>query len=68
MELYLYFPYMSPLNVLSGAEVKNEWSCTIIPPVCLRGMDRDYFTFTLHNTVNLSLSEPCLELLTERLL
>ena len=53
---------------VSGAEVKNEWSCTIIPPVCLRGMDRDYFTFTLHNTVNLSLSEPCLELLTERLL
>jgi len=24
-------PYMSPLNVLSGAEVKNEWSYTSNP-------------------------------------
>ena len=28
----------------SSAEVKNEWSCTSSPPVCLRGMDRDNFT------------------------
>ena len=35
MELYLYSPYMSPLNVLSGAKVKNEWSYTSTPPVCL---------------------------------
>ena len=32
MELYLYFHYMSPLNVLSGAEVKNEWSYTSTVP------------------------------------
>jgi len=24
-----------------SAEVKNEWSCTSSPPVCLRGMDRE---------------------------
>jgi len=30
VELYLYFPYMSTLNVLSGAEIKNEWSYTSI--------------------------------------
>ena len=34
MELYLYFPYMSPLNVLSNADIKNEWSCTSTSPVC----------------------------------
>jgi hypothetical protein len=26
---------MSPLNVLSGAEVKNRWSYTAASPVCL---------------------------------
>jgi len=29
VELYLYFPYMSTLNVLSTAEVKNGWSFDI---------------------------------------
>jgi len=28
-------PYMSPLNVLSGTNVKNEWSYTSTPPICL---------------------------------
>jgi len=28
----------------SIAEVKNEWSCTPIPPICLHGVDRDTFT------------------------
>ena len=27
----------------SSADVKNEWSCTSAPPVCLRGMDRSKF-------------------------
>ena len=29
----------------SSAEVKNEWSYTPIPPICLQGVDRDNFTF-----------------------
>jgi len=28
-------PYTSPLNVLSGTKVKNEWSYTSTPPICL---------------------------------
>ena len=28
-----------------GTEVKNEWSYTSTPPVCLHGVDRDNFTF-----------------------
>ena len=28
----------------SGADVKNEWSFTSAPPICLHGVDRD-FTF-----------------------
>jgi len=28
-------PYSSPLNVLSGAQVKNEWSYNSAPPICL---------------------------------
>jgi hypothetical protein len=31
----------------SSAEVKNEWNCTAFPPVCLRVMYRDTFTFHL---------------------
>ena len=30
----------------SCAKVKNEWSYTSTPPVCLRGMCRDNLTFT----------------------
>ena len=44
MELYLYFPYMSTLNVLSTVEVKSEWSYTSSPPVCLHGVDRGTFS------------------------
>jgi hypothetical protein len=29
----------------SSTEAVNEWSCTSPPPVCLRGVDRDHFTF-----------------------
>jgi hypothetical protein len=29
----------------SSSEVKNEWSCTSIAPVCLHGMYRDSCTF-----------------------
>jgi hypothetical protein len=32
----------------SSAEVKNEWSCASAPTVCLRGTDRDQFTFALY--------------------
>jgi hypothetical protein len=28
-----------------GAEVKNGWNYTPIPPICLHGEHRDYFTF-----------------------
>jgi len=37
-------PYMSPLNVLSGTKVKNEWSFTSTSLLCFRGLDRDKFT------------------------
>ena len=47
MELYLYFPYMSPLNVLSGAEVKKGWSYTSIYPLCFNDVDRNNFTVQL---------------------
>jgi hypothetical protein len=32
---------------LSNAEFKNEWSYTSAPCICLCGVDRDNFTFTL---------------------
>jgi hypothetical protein len=28
-----------------NAEVKNEWSYTLLPSICLHGKDRDNFTF-----------------------
>jgi hypothetical protein len=28
---------------LSSSEVKNEWSCNAIPPICLRGVDINKF-------------------------
>jgi len=31
-------------SLTSSAEVKNEWSHTSAPPVCLRGEDRNIFT------------------------
>jgi hypothetical protein len=34
-----------------SAEVKNAWSYTSTPPVCLHGIDRDNFTLTFHITV-----------------
>jgi hypothetical protein len=30
-----------------SAEVKNVWSCTSTPPICLQGMNSDKFTFNL---------------------
>ena len=30
----------------SSAEVKNVWSCTSAPPICLEGVGRDQFTST----------------------
>ena len=29
----------------SSSEAVNEWSCTSASPICLRGVDGDYFTF-----------------------
>jgi len=29
----------------SNAEVKNEWSYTSIPPICLYGVDNENFNF-----------------------
>jgi hypothetical protein len=37
----LSFNYSPP----SSTEVKNEWSYTSIPPICLHGVDREIFTF-----------------------
>jgi uncharacterized protein (UPF0179 family) len=31
------------MNTPSIVEVKNEWSCTSIPYICLHGMDRKHF-------------------------
>jgi hypothetical protein len=38
----------------SGAKVKNDWSYTSVPPVCLHGMSRNYFTCTFYVTVKQS--------------
>jgi hypothetical protein len=35
----------------SGAEVKNEWSYTSDPPVCLHGLQKENFTFTCSTEV-----------------
>ena len=32
-------------SVPFSAEVKNDWSCTSTPPICLCGVDKDNFTF-----------------------
>jgi len=34
-----------------SVEVKNEWSCTATPPLCLSGIDRDSCTFTDIKTI-----------------
>jgi len=33
-------------SFLSNAEVKNEWSYTSSPTVCLHGVERENFSFT----------------------
>jgi len=47
VELYLYFSYISTLNVLCTAEVKNEWSYTSTSSVCFpwRGHGQIYCFF-----------------------
>jgi hypothetical protein len=43
-----WIPEFFPLGEGWGvkmARVKNEWSCITTPPVCLKGVDRDTFTF-----------------------
>jgi len=39
------------LSPVYNVEVTNEWSCTVTPPVCLFGIDRDSFTFTDMETI-----------------
>ena len=39
--------YLPPPTV----EVKNEWSYTSTPPICLNGVDRGNFTFTSPNNL-----------------
>ena len=34
------------IDHLTSAKVKNEWSCTSSPPVCIHGVDRDNFSLT----------------------
>jgi len=34
----------------SSTEVKNEWSYTSTPPICLHGMDREKFAFIVVST------------------
>jgi hypothetical protein len=36
--------------MLSGAEVKNEWSNIFTPPIRLHGMGRESFIFTFVRT------------------
>jgi hypothetical protein len=43
----------------SSAEVKNDWSCTPAPPVCLHGVARDIFTFICTPYVTLLLCKRC---------
>jgi hypothetical protein len=35
------------LSPPTGTEVENEWSCTFRPPVCIHGVDRDSFKFSI---------------------
>jgi len=48
-----YFPWVkrsrSEVNhsPRSSAEVKDKWSYTSTPPICLHGLDREHFTFYL---------------------
>jgi hypothetical protein len=38
-------------NLLSTAEVKNEWSYNFTPPTCLYGVGMDNFTFAFHTVL-----------------
>jgi len=33
----------------SHSRIRNEWSCTCVPPICLHGVERANFTFTYMN-------------------
>jgi hypothetical protein len=53
----MFFPGVkgpgSEVNQLSpsSVEVKNEWSYTSTPPICLHGGDRDKFATTSQKTL-----------------
>ena len=40
------------LTTPSSDEVKNMWSYTFVPPICLYDTQRDNFTFTATETGN----------------
>jgi hypothetical protein len=40
----------------STVEVKNEWSCTSTPPICLHGVDRENFIFCLYLVLYFAIS------------
>jgi hypothetical protein len=44
----------------SGAEIKNEWSCTSAPRACVHGEDSDNFTFVMLNTSGTSVLLNCI--------
>ena len=48
MSILTGFSYVSQ-SPLPSAEVKNKWSYTSTPPICLHGVDRSNFTFCLFN-------------------
>ena len=37
---------------ISSTEVKNDWSYTSTPPICLCGLDRDTFYAVVHSVVS----------------
>jgi hypothetical protein len=43
----------------SLTKVKNEWSYIRTPHICLRGMDREYFTLTFTITLQANLLRLC---------
>lgn len=43
----------------SSAKVKNEWSCTSPPPVCLQGKGQFYVVFSMPHTPLLQILSTC---------
>jgi hypothetical protein len=50
-----------PLTSIS--DVKNDWSHTSAPPMCLHGLDKDIFTFYRHILIRNKLRKISLEII-----